>query len=320
MKKRLLITSIVMMLVVAVALSTATYAWFTSNANVTASSITMTAATNSAASIGISWTDGNYGTTIAATSPDAIKFAPVAIDDVQVGSSTLANTVWSSATIRDVASVKTFNTAYATTVTENEIGNNTDASSNNLTYTWANTTENSNTIYIHNGSTANSLSSVTAKATITGEAREFIRIAIYRYDGSNYILKGIMTNRYAFTAATGTAVEGTTYYNANGVAQEVSVGADVTSLFTRSDAVAGGDISTGTVATDAAVSTIDTTTNDATTSIALGGLAVDNGATGGDDVMLLKVIVWMDGTALNDDTAGSTGKVANIALDFDAAQ
>ena len=35
MKKRLLITSIVMMLVVAVALSTATYAWFTSNAGVT---------------------------------------------------------------------------------------------------------------------------------------------------------------------------------------------------------------------------------------------------------------------------------------------
>ena len=45
MKKRLLITSIVMMLVVAVALSTATYAWFTSNTQVTANHVILTAAT-----------------------------------------------------------------------------------------------------------------------------------------------------------------------------------------------------------------------------------------------------------------------------------
>ena len=55
MKKRLLITSIVMMLVVAVALSTATYAWFTQNASVTANSVTMTAATANAQSISIAW-------------------------------------------------------------------------------------------------------------------------------------------------------------------------------------------------------------------------------------------------------------------------
>ena len=45
MKKRLLITSIVMMLVVAVALSTATYAWFTSSTRVDAQAVTLTAAT-----------------------------------------------------------------------------------------------------------------------------------------------------------------------------------------------------------------------------------------------------------------------------------
>jgi len=55
MKKRLLITSIVMMLVVAVALSTATYAWFTSNTSVTANSVTMTAGTSASSALGIAW-------------------------------------------------------------------------------------------------------------------------------------------------------------------------------------------------------------------------------------------------------------------------
>ena len=61
MKKRLLITSIVMMLVVAVALSTATYAWFTNSASVTASSVTLSAATMDSAAIMISKSDANTG-------------------------------------------------------------------------------------------------------------------------------------------------------------------------------------------------------------------------------------------------------------------
>jgi len=61
MKKRLLITSIVMMLVVAVAISTATYAWFTSNATVTADQVTLTAATMNADAIMISKSANNTG-------------------------------------------------------------------------------------------------------------------------------------------------------------------------------------------------------------------------------------------------------------------
>ena len=82
MKKRLLITSIVMMLVVAVALSTATYAWFTSATEVTASSITMTAGTSTSSALGIAWAasagtphtpafNNGYGTTITAAAPSA---------------------------------------------------------------------------------------------------------------------------------------------------------------------------------------------------------------------------------------------------------
>ena len=80
MKKRLLITSIVMMLVVAVALSTATYAWFTSNVQVTANTITMTAGTSNSSALGIQWTkapsagatfNAHYTTDINSVSPAA---------------------------------------------------------------------------------------------------------------------------------------------------------------------------------------------------------------------------------------------------------
>ena len=74
MKKRLLITSIVMMLVVAVALSTATYAWFTQNASVTASTVTMTAGTADGQSISIGWLGSEIkGTTLSAVAGDPLQ-------------------------------------------------------------------------------------------------------------------------------------------------------------------------------------------------------------------------------------------------------
>ena len=61
MKKRLLITSIVMMLVVAVALSTATYAWFTSSDTVSAEAVLLTASTMEGDAILISRSANNTG-------------------------------------------------------------------------------------------------------------------------------------------------------------------------------------------------------------------------------------------------------------------
>ena len=94
MKKRLLITSIVMMLVVAVALSTATYAWFTSATTVTANSINLTAGTSQSTALGIQWTspaqnanfNANYATYIVAAEPSTTQpggfqpAAPAALD------------------------------------------------------------------------------------------------------------------------------------------------------------------------------------------------------------------------------------------------
>ena len=97
MKKRLLITSIVMMLVVAVALSTATYAWFTSATQVTANSITMTAGTSDSSALGIAWAtssgspsfNAGYGTEITAKAPTTAQgngfqpAAPAALTDAE---------------------------------------------------------------------------------------------------------------------------------------------------------------------------------------------------------------------------------------------
>ncbi|MBP5610323.1 MAG: hypothetical protein J6X72_03185, partial [Clostridia bacterium] len=113
MKKRLLITSIVMMLVVAVALSTATYAWFTSNASVTASTISLTAATNTADALGIGWgtgATGSAGTLI--TSNVAGTLAPMAPKSLSTsGTITTTDSIqFNSATTKTVGGKLVFNT------------------------------------------------------------------------------------------------------------------------------------------------------------------------------------------------------------------
>lgn len=315
MKKRLLITSIVMMLVVAVALSTATYAWFTSNSAVTATSLTMTAATNNAASIGISWSDGAYGTTIQASSPAGMKFAPAAINSA-TADALFTSAVWSSATVREVAGTTTFNTAYSTTIaggvftaTAAEAGENPSRLA--YLYTDGASETPSSTIYIKNGSTTNDLTAVTCKATVTGEARDFIRIAIFRNDGEAgaFRLKGIMGDRYNYVPAD-TYSSTTTYYTATGDVADNVTSENVTDYFIRTDA-ANSTTAVGAVETDQAASTIVGTAT---------GAAISCGALGHEGIMQLKVVVWMDGQALRDNTAGSTGKAAGVALSFDAAR
>ena len=87
MKKRLLITSIVMMLVVAVALSTATYAWFSTNKTVTATGMTVNATTSASLVIGVAsdLTDGKLaasyvGATATTTDATAHNLTPVTWD------------------------------------------------------------------------------------------------------------------------------------------------------------------------------------------------------------------------------------------------
>ena len=107
MKKRLLITSIVMMLVVAVALSTATYAWFTSNAKVDAAALTLKASVSGESSLGIGWLNGVSGTSI--TSDVFGVLQPMAPDSLTVNSTKSEDLLFHSSSIREEDSQFVFN-------------------------------------------------------------------------------------------------------------------------------------------------------------------------------------------------------------------
>jgi len=303
MKKRLLITSIVMMLVVAVALSTATYAWFTSNAGVTASTVTLTAATNDAAALGISWTDSNYGTEIvdavSGTTATLVPMTPIAY---------------------------TVGTTVATANTENKIAFNTatirsDATQNTMVfgedgqtatpYTWNDATHNS--FYVKNLAPANTTNlTVTVKANITGH---FIAISgSENTDTTNY---DYYTTGKVLIASPGASVSEGFKVAKNNASDLVRVAifvndtlltvlANDSAADTRAK-VAKGAISSGTAISTYAASAVDATS--ATT-----GATFDLNANTSAEIV---VMMWLDG-ALFDETRST--QLADIALSFDGVK
>ena len=286
MKKRLLITSIVMMLVVAVALSTATYAWFTSNTIVTASTVSFTANTSDADSIAIAWTGNDApGTTLTAATART-EMNPMVPSAITIGSqtSTAFAAAFKSGTLYSNNGVPTFNTDVdvATPVTW-------ETTDNGATPAAA-----AQSFYIKNMSLANTVGNIKVTATITDSntsdeiaADELVRIAVFtkdlKADGktseeTDYILRGVLAKKAASTAV------GNPEAN---VAQATAVPS--ASAITATAANEGFKICKK--ATNADQS-----------------LAANNQV----DVV---VIVWMDGEALTDTTAGVA---ATISLTFSA--
>ena len=325
MKKRLLITSIVMMLVVAVALSTATYAWFTSNASVTANSINMTAAVNNAEALEINWvnTQGAWLTEITSVTPTSVAgFKPAAPETLALHATTPSavtgsyyeDLTWKNATV--------INGKFNADVTEVDTN-----------YVWNDGTgegKGHTSFYLHNASTANPIAGITMTADIDGAAASFIRVAVFKYNStaSKFELYGIISNGEFYTLAKSYVAE-TDYYNTDGTVATITDSDENGSISAEEFAAAGQvytksavtSVATGTVAAnDTLVSTNISNQNICTTSVALGSLGVEDGVAGGSDEMQLKVVAWMDGAALNDDTAGSTGKVSSIELTFTASR
>ena len=195
MKKRLLITSIVMMLVVAVALSTATYAWFTSNDSVTASTINLTAAVSDDAALGIGWTGSTAGTSITTTASGTLL--PMAPADLVVGT-TLDTVDFNSAKIKTVSDVLKFKSV-----------DSADAQvfDNGLT-----DSAKVETFYVKNLSGTNKISQITITPTIevadnnANDGTNLVRIAVFKKDGSDYKLVGVMASEAGVNAVKGTPV------------------------------------------------------------------------------------------------------------------
>ena len=265
MKKRLLITSVVMMLVVAVALSTATYAWFTSNASVTASSITMTASTSTAPALGIGWAGGEAGSAIT-LGGSASSVSPMV-------PATLYTQAQANASNSDEITAATISTVGFETATTKSVNGhlvfNTPTPATPYTFTDGTATA----FYVSNLSTANTVTNVQVQATISAvtaqkDGTALVRIAIFKRDAAgsgDYKLVGVL----AATADDDNVAFG-----------DVQVGANA-------EKGTGASLSYG-----ASVEYID-----------LGGLAINDKAANGSDQIDLVAKVWMDGYELDDDAA-----------------
>ena len=265
MKKRLLITSIVMMLVVAVALSTATYAWFTSSTEVTASTVTLTAQTNSAAALGIGWTGGAAGTSISTTKSGTVDpLCPAELDN----GTTLSTVTFKTAKIKTVNNTLTFQAPTVGAATVFESDDQTPVQS----------------FYISNLSGTNKISQISVAASIaaaTGNANDgsaLIRVAVFKKTSpsNNYVLVGVLATEAGANTVVGTPAENK---NSNPVARNA-------------------------IDTDNPMYYVTTPV----TSLALGGL---NASASHE----LKVLIWMDGQALDD---AKQGFGASVSLTFTA--
>lgn len=319
MKKRLLITSIVMMLVVAVALSTATYAWFTSNAKVEASNISISAQTSNAPSLAIAWgaAEPTFGTALTSINAPAAFYpiAPATLD-IEGDDQSLASQNYYSATIRTEGQA-TFNAAGLATWAEG-------SAANNATPYYLSTGSGENeikTIILKNNSTVTNMSAVTISADITGSAAKLVRIAVYKSDGEQtptYKLVDVLGYNYTYTAAVENAFDNTkTYYEKDAhnhyvvksIANAEAYAAALSNLYTRdadpSNTAAGATYGTisGNNTTVASMSSYS-----CKTSFSVGALSATA-------TMELKVVIWLDGLALDDETQGFDG---TINLSFSA--
>ena len=306
MKKRLLITSIVMMLVVAVALSTATYAWFTSNTSVTANTITMTAATSEESSLGIGWINTSTpaaqgaGTVITAAAA-AASYNPMVPTDLTVDTA-VSTQLFRTATIKQENSTEKFNNDVATIAP----------------YTF-NGGENLNAFYVKNLSGTNSVANVKVTAQITPKYTVYSGEVTTATANTYYTLNDGV---YTLVAAETEKGENTWYtMDKNGVAlvrvaifaRAASTGLNtgnfvlkgVLSYDPQSNDTYYGDANK--VKYNENISALDKTSSESY--IDLGGLDANQQF----DIVAL---VWLDGNALTDAHAG---EVANVGLTFAAA-
>ena len=153
MKKKLLITSIVMMLIIAVALSTATYAWFSSNAQVSATTVTLNAESGAGVALGIGWKDGTTGTD-----------NPMVPSELSVGVTDYEDISWSGASYYVDEDALKFNEPYE--VSPYQYNGTVDATTKDI-------------FYIENLSMANTISTITMTLSGVTDENSLLRVAVF---------------------------------------------------------------------------------------------------------------------------------------------
>ena len=325
MKKRLLITSIVMMLVVAVALSTATYAWFTSNNAVTASSLTMTAATNEASALGIDWIGGSGAGSEIVFNGTAESILPMIPNAITVGTTTAPG---------GTANEMTFATSTVKSVGGHLVFNENGDSASPFTFSNGSATE----FYVSNLSTANAVPNVRVTATIgTAGGSDFALTNDETVtENKEYFTRTGTAPNYIYSKVASPAANPKTagYYekSAKTITKDGSALIRI-GIFTRATAGTGNYILRGILASAADDDSVTYGTivaganaeknpsgasaslsyGEAVTSIDLGGLTINDNTANGTDQIDVVAVVWMDGYELDDNHQGYS---AVISLTF----
>ena len=333
MKKRLLITSIVMMLVVAVALSTATYAWFTSNANVQATAVTFTAATNTEDSIAIAWTGNDNPGTILTAGTAGTSMRPM-VPETLTDHETTSAVVFKTGKLYTSAGVPTFKDVTSTDVAAVIWATNDNGAASPVA---------ADSFYIKNNSTANVVTNIKVTATITPNyiacTNGELAAAGYTY----YSRTGTGTDQdpYVYTQETvtaGTTVVSDFFKTCASTVRVAVFTRDLTELGTTdtssnfllrgvfaSTASADTYLATAQFANDLSQTTYASTAankRSGTVTAADGSASFNLCYDGGtahtlkaQGIVEVKVLVWMDGEALTDNTQGAA---ADVALGFAA--
>ena len=319
MKKRLLITSIVMMLVVAVALSTATYAWFTSNNSVTASTVTMTAHVADASSISIGWEGGAAGTLLTAVAGDPLfpmcpvelsgtNASTVAFYRANVDSNTQFETpaaatpyTYTSSASKDAffinndspsQAVKIDVTATIADITTSALSDATVLNPGKTYYTWAETPASSG-LYVataiatnayNNGTTTVAQAKTALSATAIYDRKpigKYVRVAIFASTAQDTIGETLAKTAFTYKGLLG--------YDGNGSTSDTAM---------------------GTISAGAAPSTVANKVASSSSVEVIGSLA-------GNKAVYLVVKVWIDGQSFTQEEGLAE---ATVALSFDATK
>ena len=308
-----------MMLVVAVALSTATYAWFTSNATVKASNVQLTAAVNDNAAIGIAWlgSSASKNPLVAANGTDLMPMVPASYT---VGTTLDSAMGYASSTVYTDNNGSTYKFNAAGT--------------SETPYIWNDGAETPvQTFYIRNLSQTTAVD-VTIKVLIFDKMTQLDDDATLEAGKQYYkLVDGIYTLMVAgaegdYTADTSTPTD--LEYNV----YTPNTTSDVTSLvrvavftcdtengdyvlsnvFTEAGGTAGSEnVSAGTIEANALTTSVQNTK----TSIAQNTATALKTNLAGATNVYVRVHVWLDGDGFVDVLGGGQ---ANVALVFDAAK
>ena len=196
-KKSMFITTVLMVAVLIVAVSTATFAWYTASSSGTAKTAVVTSATASSANIAIGWESGATGTEIVFSGEQVVDpMVPSAVIAPAEGATAVESITFQGATITSNNLFNTVSNPDPWTVKNAQVGTEGDAG-----YIAANT---KNAFYVVNHN-INAGARVTCKATITGDLADMLLIAVF-VDGK---LGGIISNRTQYTV--GPVVAGQDY-------------------------------------------------------------------------------------------------------------